>query len=109
MSEPKSVSPQAHSVDEWVAILAIGFFGYFVVAVVALQFLRADYDPLSHFISEYAVGPYGEIMSSAFISMSLGALFLFVGLVGWLKRGSRPKVVSRRRRKFRAGSFGFSE
>jgi hypothetical protein len=75
-------------VDEWVAILAIVFFGCFVVAVVALQFLRTDYDPLSHFVSDYAVGPYGEVMSSAFISMSLGALFLLVGLV---RRG--PKTA----------------
>lgn len=81
MSGPKALPPRGRSVDEWTAILAIVFFGYFVFAVVVLQFLRTDYDPLSHFISDYAVGPYGEIMSSAFISMSLGALFLLAGLI----------------------------
>jgi len=70
------------SADEWIAILAIASFTYFVVAVSVLQVLRSDYNPMSHFISDYAVGPYGEIMTSAFMSLSLGALCLFVGLVG---------------------------
>lgn len=82
MSGPKALPVHGRTVDEWIAILAIAFFGYFVVAVVVLQFLRTDYNPLSHLVSDYAVGPYGEIMNSAFIAMSLGALCLFVGLVG---------------------------
>jgi uncharacterized protein DUF998 len=81
MSGTKTAPMQGRSVDEWVALLAIVFFGYFVVAVLALQFLRTDYNPLSHGISGYAIGPYGGIMTSAFISLSLGALFLLVGLI----------------------------
>jgi hypothetical protein len=62
------------------ATLAIVGIGYFLVAVVTLHFLRPDYNPISRAVSQYAVGPYGFLMTSAFFSLSLGSLALVIGL-----------------------------
>jgi len=75
-------SKQPRSVDEWIAIIATASFAYFVGAVLVLQVLRTDYDPLAVAISSYAVGPFGAVMTSAFIALSTGSLALFVGFVG---------------------------
>lgn len=53
---------------------------YFAGIIVALHFVRADYDPVAVTTSHYAVGPYGFLMTSAFFSMSLASLALVVGL-----------------------------
>jgi hypothetical protein len=70
------------SADEWIAMIATASFAYFVVAVLVLQVLRTDYGPLAVAISSYAVGPFGAVMTSAFIALSTGSLALFVGFVG---------------------------
>ena len=60
--------------------LAIAFFAYFAIALIGLHFLRPDYTPVDHMISDYAVGRFGWIMTTAFISVSLGCLCLAIGL-----------------------------
>jgi hypothetical protein len=45
-----------------------------------LHFLRPDLNPISTPTSEYAVGPYGFLMTSAFFGMSLGSFALVIGL-----------------------------
>jgi len=49
-----------------IASIAIVGISYFLTTVIALHFLRPDYDPASRFVSEYAVGSYGFLMTSAF-------------------------------------------
>ncbi len=61
----------------------------FVVLVVLLHVLRPQLNPLSHAISEYAIGPYGFLMTLAFIMRGLGELFLVVGLALGITRSSR--------------------
>ncbi|HEY7417238.1 MAG TPA: DUF998 domain-containing protein, partial [Ktedonobacteraceae bacterium] len=39
----------------------------FVVLVMALHVLRPQLNPLSHTVSEYAFGPFGFLMTIAFI------------------------------------------
>ena len=41
----------------WLALIAIGGIVYFIVAVVVLHFLRPEYNPINHAVSNYAVGP----------------------------------------------------
>jgi hypothetical protein len=53
---------------------------YYVVAVALLHFLRTDYDPGYRFLSEYVIGPYGELMRSTFFVFGVGALALSFGL-----------------------------
>jgi hypothetical membrane protein len=53
---------------------------YFVLNLIILHILRPDYDPTRRFISEYAVGPYGGLMTSAFYVLGMGSLALVPGL-----------------------------
>lgn len=41
-------------------------------AVTALHGLRPDLDPVSHRLSEYAVGPWGWVMTAAFVGFASG-------------------------------------
>jgi hypothetical membrane protein len=71
--------------------LAIGFFVYFVLALLVMHAVRPDYTIVDHMISDYAVGRSGWIMTTAFLSLSLGCLALAVGLLrdgpkSWLGR-----------------------
>ncbi len=59
---------------------------FFVLAVTALHFLRPDYNPATRFISEFAVGPYGYVMTIAFFALGLGILALALGI----RRGVTP-------------------
>ncbi len=62
------------------ARVAIAALVWFVAAVSLMHVLRPDYIPARHFISDYAVGRYGGVMTSAFIALALGSLALGVGL-----------------------------
>ena len=62
------------------ASLAMACFVYAAVALLTLHFLRPDYAPASNFISNYAVGRYGWVMTSWFLAMSCGLLMLAAAL-----------------------------
>ena len=64
----------------WLALIAIGGIVYFIVAVVVLHFLRPEYNPINHAVSNYAAGPYGYLMTSAFYVLALSVLALALGL-----------------------------
>jgi hypothetical protein len=63
-----------------IATFAIVGIAYFLIAVLALHFLRPDYNPIRRLVSEYAVGPYAFLMTSAFFGLSWGSLALVIGL-----------------------------
>lgn len=67
---------------------------YFVSAVLLLHILRTDIDPAQHFLSEYALGRLGLLMTSAFIGFGLGALCLALALYRSTTGASRSKVGS---------------
>jgi hypothetical protein len=71
--------------------IALVGIAYFAAIIVALHFLRPDLNPLQRPTSEYAVGPYGYLMASAFFSMSAASLALASGLA----RGIAPSARSR--------------
>jgi len=56
-------------------------------AVLALHVLRRDLEPASHRLSEYAIGPWGWLMTSAFAALAV-ALWL-------LRRALPPAAPSR--------------
>jgi len=64
----------------WLALIAIGGIVYFVVAVLILHFLRPDYNPINHAVSNYAIGPYGYLMTAAFYALALSVFALALGL-----------------------------
>jgi hypothetical membrane protein len=63
----------------WGVVTAVAVV-YFVLSLIILHVLRLDYDPTRRFISEYAVGPYGGLMTSAFYVLGIGSLALVPGL-----------------------------
>jgi len=58
------------------AALAIACFVVVLAALLALHLLRPEFDPLTHRMSEYAIGPYGFLMTLAFVTAGLGLLAL---------------------------------
>ncbi len=62
------------------AHLAIAATVSYQILLIALLFLRPDLAPSWHTISEWAIGPYGWIMSLAFLisAMSYAALFVML-------------------------------
>src|ERR1700733_1273323 len=62
------------------ARVAIAAIVSYQVLLITLIFLRPDLDPSWHTISEWAIGPYGWIMSSAFLISAISYAALFVML-----------------------------
>lgn len=62
------------------SLLAIGGIAYFVVAVIVLHFLRPEYNPINHAVSNYAVGSFGYLMLSAFYVLALSLFDLALSL-----------------------------
>lgn len=65
------------------ALLAELGIGGFIGGVAILHLLRPDLDPRTRTISEYAVGPGGAVMATAFLALGAGTL----ALAGALARG----------------------
>jgi Protein of unknown function (DUF998)/PAP2 superfamily len=72
-----------------VALLSTG-----LACVVALHLLRPDLGPAAHRISEYAIGPYGYVMTAAFVSIGAGLLALGPAVLRAGGRWSRPMAVA---------------
>lgn len=53
----------------------------FIAAVILMHFLRPDKNPVVDFVSEYAVGNYGWLMTFAFFSNAVGQACLFAVLL----------------------------
>jgi hypothetical protein len=64
-------------------ISIISFYGILLFAVIVclLHFLRPDKNRLSCFVSEYAVGNYGWLMSIAFYTLAVATAMLLIGLL----------------------------
>jgi hypothetical protein len=62
------------------ARLAIGAIVLYQILLIVLIFLRPELDPSWHTISEWAIGPYGWVMSGAFLISAISYTSLFVML-----------------------------
>jgi hypothetical protein len=91
-STTRSFSTQETKTVSKLTAVAIAAITYFVVIIVILHFLRPDLDPIRQPTSEYAVGPYGFLMTSAFFSMSLASWALIVGLYQGISQPVRSQV-----------------
>jgi hypothetical protein len=54
--------------------------GAVVALYVLLHVLRPDYDPMRRFLSEYAVGRFGVLMTASFFLQAMISLILVIGL-----------------------------
>jgi hypothetical protein len=73
------------NLERALALTAEAGIGVFAGSVILLHRLRSDLDPATRYISEYAIGPYGRLMTTAFGALSLGSGALTVALI-------RPKT-----------------
>jgi hypothetical protein len=64
---------------------------YYASAIVLLHVLRTDFDPGYRYLSEYARGPYGALMTSTFFVLSAGSLALSLGL--WRSVSSKVRFL----------------
>jgi hypothetical membrane protein len=77
---------------EWLGAIVIACVTYYALAVVALHVLRPEYDPISRVTSNYAVGPYGYLMTATFFAIAAALLALSFGLSRTLASTARSRV-----------------
>jgi hypothetical membrane protein len=53
---------------------------YYMIVGIALHFLEPEYDPRFHFMSDYAWGAYGWLMTTTFFVLGLAVLTVAVGV-----------------------------
>src|SRR4029450_7620117 len=68
IEQPVTISTR---LDSWLARSALFGAVYAIIAAVLAHILRPDLNPLTRYLSEYAIGPYGWLMASAFIGLSV--------------------------------------
>lgn len=76
------------------ADLAAACFAAFGLGVGLMHLLRPDYAPASHMISDYAVGPWGGVMTATFICAGLGCLLFVVALVQSGQKSVTGRIVT---------------
>ena len=84
-------TPEAKPIITLASVTTIGAVAYMFGAIVVLHFLRPEYDPVTRVMSNYAVGPYGFLMTTAFFAVGLGMLSLALGIY----KGVAPVAQSR--------------
>jgi hypothetical membrane protein len=53
---------------------------YFVIVLIVLHILQPEFDPRFRFMSEYALGDYGWLMTTTFFALGLAPLAAAIGL-----------------------------
>jgi hypothetical protein len=86
---PRSMRPDRRVLAA--ASVALSLIG--VVAVVALHVLRPELAPVSHRLSEYAIGRYGGLMTAAFVCVGASLLTL-AGAIGLADRRLSSRIVA---------------
>ncbi len=64
-----------------IAMISLIGLAYFVVIIIIMHKLRPDYNPRSRYISEYAVGKYGQLAASSFVIYGLAILGIYLCLL----------------------------
>lgn len=73
-------------------MIAVAGITFFVVVMIGLHLLDTALDPLRQATSEYAVGPYKTLMTSAFLSMTVCCPVLALGLNLGLPESGRSRI-----------------
>jgi uncharacterized protein DUF998 len=87
MTAPGSRKPVAG-----LATVAILGTAYFVAVIIAMHVLSPEFNPVDRPTSEYAKGPFGYLMTSAFVSLSVSTWALAMGLRRNLLRSAQSRL-----------------
>lgn len=81
MRDTAVIASNSGTISTTAARLGIVAIIAYQVLLIVLIFLRPDLDPSWHTISEWAIGPYGWVMSDAFLisALSYAAVFVMLG------------------------------
>ena len=63
--------------SQWIVLSCVG---YYVAVGITLHFLEPEYDPRFRFMSEYAWGQYGWLMTTTFFVLGLALVTVALGL-----------------------------
>jgi hypothetical membrane protein len=66
------------TISQWIVLSCVA---YYVTVGIALHFLEPEYDPRFRFMSEYAWGAYGWLMTTTFFVLGLALVTVAVGLL----------------------------
>ncbi|GMQ86019.1 MAG: hypothetical protein BMS9Abin07_1591 [Acidimicrobiia bacterium] len=69
--------------------MGVAAVAYFVATFVVLHFVQPELDPVEHFVSRYAFGRFGWLVTLAFVVVGVGTLALALGLHRSLQPGFR--------------------
>jgi hypothetical membrane protein len=78
-AEPTVVSPSATRIATIRTVVFI-CVGYYMVAGLALHVLEPEYDPRFHFMSDYAWGTSGWLMTTTFFVLGVAVLAVAIGI-----------------------------
>lgn len=80
-SETRAVKRDAtRRLDVLASYITLSSVACYAAVIALLHVLRTDLDPKYRYLSEYARGPYGALMTSTFFVLSVGSLAVSVGL-----------------------------
>jgi Protein of unknown function (DUF998) len=66
--------------DVLASYITLSSIVFYALAIGLLHILRTDFNPGYRYLSEYARGPYGTLMTTTFFVLSAGCLALLLGL-----------------------------
>ncbi len=92
MTDSRNSSASSRRTIKQLASLGLVAIAYFVAIIVVLHFLRPEQDALRRPTSDYAVGPYGWLMTSALLGMALACLSLAAGLYRGVSEPARSRL-----------------
>ena len=72
-----NVSTRTAPVSQRIVLICVT---YYISAGIALHFLEPEYDPRFHFMSDYAWGAYGWLMTTTFFVLGLAVLTVAIAL-----------------------------
>ena len=85
----KSSIPHAASTSTPAATIALIFFGYFVISVVALHMLNPSYSFSNSMAGNYDLESYELLIASTFFALGFGSFALAIGLLQTMSRSAR--------------------
>ncbi|MES2006047.1 MAG: DUF998 domain-containing protein [Bacteroidota bacterium] len=88
MSNAIELTKNANKRMQALAKGAILSAGLCLFILVLMHFLKPDYDPTWHFVSEYAIGDYGWVMQLGFFCWSASCFFVYTAIRKEIKSAS---------------------
>ncbi|TKT92830.1 DUF998 domain-containing protein [Dyadobacter frigoris] len=81
------------SYGKMIAVTGLGSHLLFLFIFTIVHFIRPDKSVLASFVSEYALGEYGWLMTLGFLFIGVGAICLIIGLFSSMKPSKTAAIT----------------